>query len=202
MLVGCTYRVTINPNITPTANIANKMKLKVGLFIPESMRTFVIKDRVQANAPVNQDKYIFYVGEALDTIITKSTRRVFTSVEVLRASPTQQMILQSSLDLVAIARVTSGQVSLSRSAGFFGHDAEGSTSVSVQLTFYDHEMRQFTVIGVSGMGVASEGLGLSEGQSNFLHLLNLQSVILVMNWCIKYTGTMIFAKKRRHHKMK
>ncbi len=167
VLVSCTYRVTINPNITPTANIANQLKLKVGLFIPESTRNFIISDRVQAQAAINADRYIFYAGKALTSIITKSTRRVFTSVEILNSSPTRQMIAESNFNLVAIARVTSGQVSLSRSSGFFSEDAEGNTSLSIQLTFYDQEMRQFTTIGVSGMGSTAEGLGFGQGRKEF-----------------------------------
>ena len=167
ILVGCAHRVTINPNITPTANIANKIKQKVGLFIPEPTRKFIISGRVQANDPINKDKYFFYVGEALDAIITKSTRRVFTSVEVLISSPTEQMIVDKNLNLVAIATVKSGHVSLGRSESSSGDKADGSTSISVQLTFYDRQMHQFTAVGVSSSAVASKPLGYREGQKEF-----------------------------------
>lgn len=166
MLVGCSYSVIINPNIAPTANIANAMKLKVGLFIPVSTRDFAMSDRVRADDLIKSAKYTFYVGEALTSIITESTSRVFSSVEVLGSSPTQQMIVESNLDLVIIARVTSGQVSLNRGDGFLIDDAKGSTSLSIQLTFYDNEMRQLTTIGASGMATSSKGL-VGIGQEAF-----------------------------------
>ena len=171
MLVGCSHSVVINPNIAPTANIANAMKLKVGLFIPISTRDFAMSDRIRSDSLRADDlirsaKYTFHVGEALTSIITKSTSRVFSTVEVLGSSPTQQMIVESNLDLVIIARVTSGQVSLSREDGFLVDDAEGSTSLSIQLTVYDNEMRQLTIIGASGMATSSEGV-VGIGQKAF-----------------------------------
>ena len=163
MLVGCSHSVVINPNIAPTTNIANAMKLKVGLFIPISTRDFAMSDRVRADDFIKSAKYTFHVGEALTSIITKSTSRVFSAVEVLGSSPTQQMIVESNLDLVIIARVTSGQVSLSQEDGFLVDDAEGSTSLSIQLTVYDNEMRQLTIIGASGMATSSKGLVGTKG---------------------------------------
>jgi hypothetical protein len=154
MLVGCSYGVVINPNITPTANIANPMQLKAGLFIPATTRVFTISDSIRMK------KYTFHVGEALASIITKSTNRVFSSVEVLESLPTQQMIVEKNLDLTILARVTSGQVSLSQSDGIVFDDAEGSTSLSVQLTFYDNEMHEFAIIGASGMATSSKAIGL------------------------------------------
>ena len=113
VLVGCSYSVKMDPNIDPTANIANPINLKVGLFIPEETRGLTISDRA------NLDKYTFHIGEAVESIITKSTRRVFAYVEVLESYPTQQMISERKLDLVVLAKVTSGKVSLNLEQGFF-----------------------------------------------------------------------------------
>ena len=161
VLVGCAYNVKMDPNIDPTANIANSINLKVGLFIPEETKGFEVSDRV------NLDKYTFQVGEALESIVTKSARRVFAHVEILESYPTQQMISQRNLDLVAIAKVTSGKVSLNLDQGLFQNDAEGSTSLSVQVVFYDREMLQLTTIIASGMGIGSEGLLFSTGEKEY-----------------------------------
>ena len=161
ILVGCSYSVKMDPNIDPTANIANPINLKVGLFIPEETRRLTISDRAHL------DKYTFHVGEAIESIITKSTRRVFVYVEELDSYPTQQMIAERKLDFIALAKVTSAKVALNLEQGFFQYDAEGSTSLSVQLTFYDYEMLQFTVVTATGMGIGSEGMFLSTGKNEY-----------------------------------
>ena len=161
ILIGCAYSVKMDPNIEPTANIANSINLKVGLFIPEETRSFEVGDRVNLN------KYTFQAGEALESIITKSASRVFAHVEILESHPTQQMISQRKLDIVTIAKVTSGKVSLNLDQGFFQNDAEGSTSLSVQLVFYDREMIQLTTVIASGMGIGSEGLLFTTGEKEY-----------------------------------
>ena len=161
IFVGCSYSVKMNPNIDPTANIANPINLKVGLFIPEETRTLTMSDKVGIN------KYTFHVGEAVESILMKSTRRVFSNVEVLEAYPTQQMIVERKLDLTVLAKVTSGKVSLNMEQGFFQADAEGTTSISVQLTAYDQEMLQVAVVTASGMGLGSEGLFMTTGKEEY-----------------------------------
>lgn len=161
IFTGCAYNVKMDPNIDPTASIANSIKLKAGLFIPEETRGLEVSDSVNLN------KYTFQVGEALESIITRSASRVFVHVEVLESYPTQYMISQRNLDIVVIAKVTSGKVSLNLDQGFFQNSAEGSTSLSVQLVFYDHEMLQLTTVMASGMGIGSEGLAFSTGQKEY-----------------------------------
>ena len=161
MSTGCAYNVMLDPNIDPSANIANAIDLRVGVFIPEETQKFEISDNV------NLTKYNFYVGLALDSIIMKSTRRVFAHVEKLDSYPTQQTIAQSNLDLVVIAKVTSGKVSLNLKQGFLQNEAAGSTSLSVQMAFYDPKLLQVTTVVGTGIGIDSKGLGLTTGEKEY-----------------------------------
>ncbi len=160
---GCSYNVALNPNIDPTANIANPVPVKAGLFIPEAVKSHTLED--------NSDwahKYTFNVGEATASIVTKSVSRVFTTVEVLEAHPTQQMLSERGLQIVLIPKFTSAAVSLNRDQGFFTDSADGSTQVSLQLTVYDSEMIQMAAVQGSGMGVSTKGLGgFTTGKSEY-----------------------------------
>ena len=162
VLIGCSYNVLLDPNISPSSNIANPIDLRIGLHIPEETKSFKVADRS------NLDKYTFHIGQALDSIITKATRRVFSHVELLDEYPTQHMIAMQDFDIVAIAKITSAKTSLNLDQGFFQRDAEGSTSVSVQLTFYNPEMIQMASVMASGIGITSEGQGFfSTGKSEY-----------------------------------
>jgi len=161
-LVGCSYTVKLDPNIDPTANIANALPLRVGLFIPEETKTYVMSDRSDL------DKYTFQVGEALESIITKSTQRVFKEVEILDANPTEQMIGDLALDYAIIAKVTSAKVALNSDEGFFQDSLEGSTQLSVQLSFLDPRLIQAASVLASGQGIGSKGRGaFSTGKSEY-----------------------------------
>jgi len=163
LFVGCSsYYVILDPNIDPMANISNPINLRTGLFIPEEIRTLTISDKSGVI------KYTFNVGEALESMIIKSTNRVFTYVEVLDNYPTQVMIDEKNIDIVVIAKVTSAKVSLSHDTGLFHATAKGSAQISVQMAFYEDEMLQLTAVMASGMGVGSEGIGLtSTGESEY-----------------------------------
>ena len=161
-LTGCSYNVKMDPNIEPSANIANAIDLRIGIFIPEETKRFKISDTVHA-----VHKYTFHVGEALESLIVKAANRVFKHVEVLDSYPTQQMIKQRNLDLAVIAKVTSAKTALNYKQGFFQTTAEGSTALSAQLTFYDEQMLQLTLVIGSGMGIGSEGWGLSTGKKEY-----------------------------------
>lgn len=159
---GCAYNIKIDPNIEPSANIANPMPLKVGLFIPAETKGLTITDNVQLT------KYTFQAGEAVESIITKSTNRAFSHVEVLETYPTQHMIVQRNLDLVIIAKVTSGKASLNWKRGFFQATAEGNVSLSVLLYFYDAKMLQITSVRGSGISIGSEEWGaFSTGEEEY-----------------------------------
>ena len=159
---GCAYTVNLNPNIAPTANIANPIPLKVGIFIPEETKSLTITDKPRWNV-----KYTFKVGESIQSVLIQAIDRVFVSYELLETYPTSQMIVDRNLDLAVIAKVTSAMTTLNLEEGFFQNDAQGSTSISVQLTFYTTEMLQFASVMGSGMGIGSEGMALSTGKKEF-----------------------------------
>lgn len=158
---GCAYNIMMDPNIEPTANIANPIKLRIGVFIPADTQRLEIHDNIKAV------KYNFYAGLALDSIIMKSTNRVFVHVEKLDSYPTQQQIDQSKLDLVAIAKVSSAKVSLNHKEGLFQNEAEGTTSLSVQMTFIDPKLIQITTVTATGIGMDSKALVLTTGKKEY-----------------------------------
>ena len=160
--IACSYNVLLDPNISPTSNIANPIELRLGLHIPEETKSFKVADRSHL------DKYTFQIGQALDSIITKATRRVFSHVELLDEYPTQHIIAMRGFDIVGIAKITSAKTSLNFDQGFFQRDAEGSTSVSVQLTFYNPDIIQMASVMASGIGITSEAQGFfSTGKSEY-----------------------------------
>ena len=138
----CAYNVILDPNITPTVNIANRIDLKVGLLIPEEMKSFTLSDRPNFLA-----KYTIEIGTALENV-------------VLRSSPTQQMLIERQLALYIVPSVESGSTSLHEDEGLFRIDAKGSPTLSVQMQFYTDQMIQLALIGASGMGVASNSVQL------------------------------------------
>lgn len=152
--IGCSYAVKIDPNIDPTANIAAKLPLKVGVFVPEEVKSFTSTD----NATWAK-KYTFNMGEAIESMVLKSTEKVFRESQKLDSQPTVEMMQERQLDLAVIAQVRECKVALNEKEGFFQDDASGTAHVSVGLLFYDPTMIQFTTVQGTGMGVASQGLG-------------------------------------------
>ena len=162
LLTGCTHNVKLNPQIGPTASIARPVELRVGLYIPEDVRGYVITDRPDL------EKFVFEVGESLESIVTRSAERVFSHVSIMDAQPTSEVIEERSLDLVAIPKVTSAMMTLNQEEGPFQNDARGSTLLSLELTFYDAEMILYATVAASGMGIASERMGIfSRGQREY-----------------------------------
>ena len=162
LVTGCTHSISLNPNIGPSANIARPVDLRVGVYIPVDVSQFVIDDRSDL------DKYIFEIGESLESIITKSANRVFSQVSRLDAQPTGEVIEERALDLVMIPRVTAAMVTLNKEEGPFQDDARGNTAITVELMFYDTEMIQYTSVMASGIGITSERIGFfSRGQKEY-----------------------------------
>ena len=162
LVAGCTHSIRMDPNIGPTASIARPVDLRVGLYIPEEVKGFVISDRPDL------EKFVFEIGASLESIITKSANRVFSRVAMLDAQPTDDVIGERELDLVMIPRVTSAMMSLNKDEGPFQDDARGSTAITVELMFYDAEMIQLTAVMASGVGIASERIGFfSRGQREY-----------------------------------
>ena len=161
-VTGCTHSIKLNPNVGPSANIAKPVDLRVGVYIPEDVGRFVIDDRTDL------DKYIFEIGASLESIITKSATRVFSQVSILDAQPNGEVIEERALDLVMIPRVTAAMVTLNKEEGLLQDDARGNTAITVELMFYDTEMIQYTTVMASGIGIASERIGLfSRGQEEY-----------------------------------
>lgn len=162
LVAGCTHSIKLNPNISPSANIARPVDLRVGVYIPVDVSQFVIDDRSDL------DKYIFEIGASLVSVITKSSNRVFSHVSILDAQPTGEVIDARALDLVMIPRVTAAMVSLSKEEGPFQDDARGNTAITVELMFYDADMIQYAAVTASGIGITSERIGFfSRGQEEF-----------------------------------
>lgn len=162
LITGCTHSIKLNPNIGPSANIARPVDLRVGVYIPVDVSQFVIDDRSDL------DKYIFEIGESLESIITKSANRVFSQVSMLDAQPTGAVIEERALDLVMIPKVTAAMVTLNKEEGPFQDDARGNTAITVELMFYDTEMIQYATVLASGIGIASERIGFfSRGQKEY-----------------------------------
>ena len=157
LLSGCTHRVVMDPNISPTAAIARALDLRVGLYIPDEVRDFAISDSEDI------DKYVFQIGESLVSIISQSTSRVFTNVDVLHSQPTDAALAEQGLDLAIIPRVLAARVSLDTEEGLFQDEARGTTSISVELTCYDREMIMRTTVVANGVGNASQRKGLFSG---------------------------------------
>ena len=137
VLIACSYNVLLDPNISPASNIANPIELRLALHIPEETKSFKVADRSHL------DKYTFQIGQALDSIITKATRRVFSHVELLDEYPTQHMISMRGFDIVGIAKITSAKTSLNLDQGYFParcrrqHVSIGSTDV-LQSRYYSN----------------------------------------------------------------
>ena len=161
-LSGCAHTVNLSPNLAPTANIANPVPLKMGLFIPEAVKSYQTQDKSDWAT-----QYTFEIGPALEGIISKSVERVFTSTESLAAYPTAQAFVDRGLDLVGVAKVTSAMTSLNTQEGFLQNTAKGTTNISVQVTFYNPQMIQVASIIGSGTGIGSQGVGLSTGKKEF-----------------------------------
>lgn len=156
LLSGCTHNVALNPNITPTASVGRAVDLRVGLYVPDEVRGYVISDTEGSSL----DKYVFPVGESLDQIIHRSAARVFTHVASLVADPTSEVLEERNLDLAIVPRILEARVTLGTSEGAFQDEAVGTTTISVELSVYDEEMIRLTTVVGNGVGNASERKGL------------------------------------------
>ena len=160
--IGCTHNINMANNIGPTARISSPLDLSVGIYIPEEVRELEIADRAEF------DKFIFHIGTSIESIIIKSVNRVFSQVSVLDILPSTDIDQTNNIDFVVIPRIVSARVQLSRDEGEFVDDAEGITSLTVELNFYNSEMVQVTNVIASGMGIASETIGFfSRGKEEY-----------------------------------
>ena len=128
--------------------------LRVGLFVADE-----VKLSGMLHNPCRGIKEEPSLDRDLESAITKAFRRLFTSAHVLESDPIQEMTDNVELDLIVIAK-------LMGSGGRFGYQSEGlwnrgesDYSLSVQLTFYTHDMNQVTSVEASGKG-SSESIGI------------------------------------------
>ena len=156
LISGCTHNVALNPNITPTASVGRAVDLRVGLYVPDDVRGYVISDTEGSSL----DKYVFPVGESLDSIIQKAAARVFSRVSTLATHPTEATIQDQGLDLAIVPKVLEARVTLGTEEGAFQDEAVGTTTISVDLTVFNDEMIILTSVVANGVGNASERKGL------------------------------------------
>lgn len=160
---GCSYNVTIRPNLDVTATIANQLDFRVGLYIPPEIKGLKMGDRSDWAT-----KYTFNVGESVSSIIYKSLSRVFKYAEIIESYPTETMIRERKLDFVVAARITEANIGLSTQEGLFTNDAQGNAQVSASLSFFDPELIQFTSVQATGTGMGDESIDLlSTGKNEF-----------------------------------
>jgi hypothetical protein len=163
LVIGCSYNVNIRPNLDVTTTIANQLDFRVGVYIPPEVKGMKMSDRADwAN------KYTFNVGEAVSSIISKALSRVFKYCEILEAYPTETIIAERRLDLVATARITEANAALRTQQGFWAVDASGNVQISANLIFLEPNLIQFTSIQATGAGMANESVDLlSTGQKEY-----------------------------------
>lgn len=99
------------------------------------------------------------LDKTLKSAITKGCRRVFSSVHALESDPTQEATDSEELDLIVIATLMGSGGSFGYEGGTIWNRGESDQSLSVQLTFYTHEMKQVTSVKASGKGSA-ESIGI------------------------------------------
>jgi len=161
-MTGCTHTIALNPNIGPTANIAQPVKLKVGLYFPMEFREYILSDSPDL------DRYVFEIGSSLESIVKQSVSRVFTEVVAMESDPMLQAMAEQDIDLVAIPKVNSARIALNVDEGPIQDEAQGSTSITIELMFFDKEMIGFTTVLATGSHTASERIGFfSRGQKEF-----------------------------------
>jgi hypothetical protein len=161
--VSCSYIVTIRPNLDVTASIANPINFKVGLYIPPEIKGLMMGDRARWDA-----KYTFRVGEAVSSIIHKSFQRVFKQVQILDVYPTEVMLTEANIDIVAIVNIPEANASLNLQTGFFSDDASGNVQITANISFFDSKLIQFTSAQATGTGMAKQGVDVfSTGRDEF-----------------------------------
>ena len=130
--------------------------LRVGLFVAGEDQ---LSARLHNPSTGIKESELRALDKALKSAITKAFRRVFASVDTLKTYPTQEMADNEELDLIVVAE-------LMGTGGTFGYQSEGLWNrgesdyfMSVELTFYTHDMEQVTSVKASGEG-SSESIGI------------------------------------------
>ena len=159
--LACTHSVAIRPDLGLTANISKQMDFRIGLYIPDEVKSMLVQDNANwANA------YEFDIGKSVSSIIYKAMVRVFKYVEILETYPTEQMMIDRKFDYVATVRITEANIGLSKDEGYFADKATGNTQLSVSITYLDKQLIQFTNVNATGTGQGKETIGLFSSGSD------------------------------------
>lgn len=130
--------------------------LRVGLFVAGEDQ---LSARLRYHTKSAKEGELRELDKTLKSAITKGCRRTFSFVHVLKSDPTQGTIDNEGLDLIVIATLMGSGGSFGYEGGTIWNRGESDQSLSVQLTFYTHEMKQVSSIKASGKGSA-ESIGI------------------------------------------
>lgn len=130
--------------------------LRVGLFVAGEDQ---LSARLRYHTKSAKEGELRELDKTLKSAITKGCRRTFSFVHVLKSDPTQGTIDNEELDLIVIASLMGSGGSFGYEGGTVWNRGESDQSLSVQLTFYTHEMKQVSSVKASGKGSA-ESIGI------------------------------------------
>ena len=135
---------------------AKPIGLRVGLFVTEDGE---LSARLHSHSRGIKEGELRVLDKALESTMTRALRRVFASVHVLESYPTQQMMDNRQLDLAVIADGIGAGGSFGYQGSKVWNRGQADHSLSVKLTFYNHDMKQVTSVKASGSGTA-ESIGI------------------------------------------
>lgn len=130
--------------------------LRVGLFVAGENQ---LSARLHHHSKSIKEGELRELDKTLKSAITKGCRRTFSSVHALESDPTQETTDNEELDLIVIASLMGSGGSFGYEGGTVWNRGESDQSLSVQLTFYTHEMKQVSSVKASGKGSA-ESIGI------------------------------------------
>ena len=157
--MGFNLRRSISPVILAFAlagcsDNTKPIDLRVGLFVANKVQLSAL-----LHNPSRGIKEELGLDKELVTTMTKALRRLFASVHVLESYPTQQMMDNRQLDLAVIADGIGAGGSFGYQGSKVWNRGQADHSLSVKLTFYNHDMKQVTSVKASGSGTA-ESIGI------------------------------------------
>ena len=144
--------ITVAIVVIGCADNSDRMDSRVGLFFTEDTRSLITSFEPRYVILKDEEvKYDLRVGKDLVSTLTRASRHVFASVEVLDSCPTPELIADMRLDLVIIAQVKHTGGSLS----YIGDSSEASNSLTGELICYNTGMNEIASFSAAGEGIAS-----------------------------------------------
>ena len=138
------------------ADNSDRMNSRVGLFFTEDTRSLITSFEPRYGILKDEEvKYDLRVGKDLVSTLTRASRHVFASVEVLDSCPTPELIADRRLNLVIIVHALPGGGSLGYQGNGFQNSSEVSRSLTAKLAFYSPEMIEIAAVTASGEGKAT-----------------------------------------------